>query len=227
VRRIAAPTTLLALLAVLVTAPDAFAELRLPAGANAAPQLPPGVVPAAVPPVSKAGGQRAAAGASMSVARKAYFIQQGPPPLWATVNICDTKLSPNALGVRASVPGNGSGRRVYARFTAQWWSGAKQAWLTVGGRGRTDWVYIGSQRWHANQGGWTFHFSQPPAGAAYVIRGVVELSWRDRARASRRATRKRARWSQVERRVLLTETGKTGVRGGDPVGTSKAMCLIW
>jgi len=59
-----------------------------------------------------------------------------------------------------------------------------------------------------------------------VIRGIVELSWRDKARASRRK-HKRARWSQVERRVLLTETGKSGVRGGDPVGTSKAMCLIW
>ena len=207
-------------------APGAAADLRLPAGANVAPQLPPGVVPAIVPPVSKAGGQGRGAGASMSVAKKAFRIQEGPPPLWATVNICDTNESPNAFGVRASVPGNGSRRRVYARFTAQWWSGPKQAWLTVGGRGKTDWVYIGSQNWHASQGGWTFHFSQPPAGTAYVIRGIVELSWRDKARASRRG-RKRARWSQVDRRVMLTETGKTGVRGGDPVGTSKAMCLIW
>jgi hypothetical protein len=226
VRRFAAPAILLALTAVLVMAPGAAAELRLPAGADAAPQLPPGVVPAAVPPVSKTSGQRRDAGASMSVAKKAFRIQEGPPPLWATVNICDTSKSPNAFGVRASVPGNGSGRRVYARFTAQWWSGVKQAWLTVGGQGQTDWVYIGSQDWHSSQGGWTFHFSQPPAGTTYVIRGIVELSWRDRARASHRK-RKRARWSQVERRVLLTETGKTGVRGGDPDGASKAMCLIW
>jgi hypothetical protein len=226
VRRFAAPTILIALAVVLVMAPGAAAELRLPAGANAAPQLPPGVVPAVVPPVSKTAGQRRGPGASMSVAKKTFRIQEGRPPLWATVNICDTSESPNAFGVRASVPGNGSGRRVYARFTAQWWSGAKQAWLTVGGRGKTEWVYIGSQDWHASQGGWTFHFSQPPVGTAYVIRGIVELSWRDKARASRRK-HKRARWSQVERRVLLTETGKTGVRGGDPVGTSKAMCLIW
>ncbi len=205
-------------------APSAAAGLKLPAGADAPPELPPGVVPAAVPPVSKVNGQRRAAGASMSVAKKAFRIAEGPPPLWATVNICDTQESPNALGVRASVPGNGSRRRVYARFTAQWWSGAKQAWLTVGGRGTTDWVYIGTQGWHASQGGWTFHFSQPPAGTAYVIRGVVDFSWRQQARAGKR---KRAHWSQVDRRILLTETGKTGVRGGDPDGTSKAMCLIW
>jgi hypothetical protein len=223
VRRFAAPTILLASAALLALAPGAAAELRLPPGADAAPELPPGVVPAAVPPVSKAAGQRRAAGASMSVARKAFRIEEGPPPLWATVNICDTKESPNALGVRASVPGNGSRRRVYARFTAQWWSGAKQAWLAVGGRGTTDWVYVGTQGWNASQGGWTFHFSQPPAGTTYVIRGVVELSWRRQAGASR----KRAHWSQVERRILLTETGKTGVKGGDPLGTSKAMCLIW
>jgi hypothetical protein len=226
VRRFAAPTILLVLAALLATAPGAAADLRLPAGADAPPELPPGVVPAAVPPVSKVNGQSRAAGASMSVAKRAYRIVEGPPPLWATVNICDTKASPNALGVRASVPGNGSRRRVYARFTAQWWSGAKQAWLTVGGRGTTDWVYMGTQGWNANQGGWTFHFSQPPAGTAYVIRGVVELSWRREARASR-GKRKRAHWSQVDRRILLTETGKARVKGGDPVGTSKAMCLIW
>jgi hypothetical protein len=31
----------------------------------------------------------------------------------------------------------------------------------------------------------------------------------------------------VRQRTLLTETGMQGVQGGDPVGTSKAMCLIW
>jgi hypothetical protein len=224
VRRFAAPTILLALAASLASASGAAAELRLPAGADAAPELPPGVIPAEVPPVSKTATQRRRAGAAMGVARKAFRIQEGPPPLWATVNICDTKASPNALGIRASVPGNGSGRRVYARFTAQWWSGTRQAWLTVGGRGRTDWVYIGSQGWEASQGGWTFHLTQPPAGTAYVVRGIVELSWREQAQASRR---KRAHRSQVERRVLLTETGKTGVERADPVGASKAMCLIW
>jgi hypothetical protein len=226
VRRFIAPTILLVLAASLAPASGAAAELRLPAGANAAPELPLGVIPAEVPPVSKTATQRRLAGASMGVAKKAFRIQEGPPPLWATVNICDTKASPNALGVRASVPGNGSGRRVYARFTAQWWSGAKQAWLTVGGRGRTGWVYIGSQDWDPSQGGWTFHFSQPPAGTAYVVRGIVELSWPEQAQASRRK-RKRAHWSQVERRVLLTESGKTGVERADPVGASKAMCLIW
>jgi hypothetical protein len=222
VRRFAAPI-LFALAATLAVAPGAHAKLNLPKSADAPPVLPPGVVPADQAPV---GSLTAQPRTLLSAAGKHFDLRSGPPPLWATVNICDTNASPNALGVRASVPGNGSRRRVYARFTAQWWSGAKQAWLTVGGRGKTDWVYIGTQGWNASQGGWTFHFSQPPAGTAYVIRGIVEMSWRQEARASR-GKRKRAHWSQVDRRILLTETGKTGVRGGDPVGTSKAMCLIW
>jgi hypothetical protein len=224
-RRIAAPTALLAL---LVTAPGAAAELPVPAGADAPPRLPTRVVPADVPPIQKqAGGQRRSATASTSSAKKALRTHADAPPVWATINICDTANFPNAVGVRASVPGNGSGRRVFARFSAQWWSPVKQAWITVGGAGKTDWVHVESQTWSANQSGWTLHFSQPPAGTRYVVRGVVELSWRDEVLASGRRKGKRARRAVMQRRVLLTETGKTAVEGADPAGMSKAMCLIW
>jgi hypothetical protein len=159
-------------------------------------------------------------------------LEDGDRPFWSTVNICDTEASPNALGVRTSVPGNGSDERIYARYTAQWWSGAQQEWRTVGGSGVTDWIYIGDAGMSAQQAGWTFRFVQPPAGTTYVMRGVVEFEWRDQVRAARKARKsRRARKSQrvsvVRQRTLLTETGMTGVQGGDPAGTSKAMCLIW
>jgi hypothetical protein len=134
------------------------------------------------------------------------------------------------------VPGNGSGERIYARYTAQWWSGARQEWRTVGGSGVTDWVYVGEADMSERQTGWTFRFVQPPAGSTYVMRGVVEVEWREVTRSARRAGRVRARRgkgrraqraSVVRQRTLLTQTGKTGVQGGDPAGTSKAMCLIW
>jgi hypothetical protein len=124
-------------------------------------------------------------------------IEDGDRPFWATVNICDTATSPNAVGIRTSVPGNGSGERIWARYTAQWWSGAAQEWKTVGGSGVTDWVYV----------------------------GVADRSAR-RAGRSRRA-RGAQRVAVVRQRTLLTETGMQGVQGGDPAGTSKAMCLIW
>ena len=167
-------------------------------------------------------------------------------PFWATVNICDTTKSPNSLGVRASVPGNGSRQRIYARYTAQWWSGVDQEWLTVGGSGVTDWVGLGTAEMTTRQAGWTFRFVEPPAGTTYVMRGVVELEWRraladarrGKARkrqrirrahksSKRRPARKARRVEVVRRRTLVTKTGMKGVEGGDPAGLSKAMCLIW
>jgi hypothetical protein len=77
---------------------------------------------------------------------------------------------------------------------------------------------------------------QPAAGTTYVMRGVVELQWRDPTRATRRlrtrrAHTRRARRAQraavVRERSLLTKTGMKHVQGGDPAGLSKAMCLIW
>jgi hypothetical protein len=164
-------------------------------------------------------------------------IEEARRPFWATVNICDTDGSPNALGIRASVPGNGSDERIFARYTAQWWSGAAQEWKTVGGSGVTDWNYVGPADMSARQSGWTFRFVQPPSGTTYVMRGVVEVQWRDppstlrnarRPGTTRRPKRRRARRASVVRhRTLLSETGMQGVQGGDPAGTSKAMCLIW
>jgi hypothetical protein len=233
VRRLAAPTVLLACVASLLAAGPANAKLRLPAGADAPPVLPPGLVVAEMPPVDSANGQRAG-GPLLSSARAATrraAILEGERPFWATVNICDTAGSPNALGVRTSVPGNGSDERIWARYTAQWWSSAAQEWKTVGGSGVTDWVYIGAADMSSRQAGWTFRFVQPPTGTTYVMRGVVEYVWRDdvparRTRRTRRAHRAQ-RVAVVRQRTLLTETGMQGVQGGDPTGTSKAMCLIW
>jgi hypothetical protein len=165
-------------------------------------------------------------------------------PFWATVNICDTAASPNGLGVRTSVPGNGTNERIFARYTAQWWSSDQQEWLTVGGSGVTDWIYLGNADMSSRQAGWTFRFVQPPAGTTYVMRGVVELQWRHQAQAARKARKgrrahranrrpghRRARKAQgvqvMRERTLLTQTGMKHVQGGQPAGLSKAMCLIW
>jgi len=225
--------------------------MDLPAGADAAPQLPPGVVVAEQPALQADTGQGAGdllAAAARSNSKRSDGDKR-QRPFWATVNVCDTAKSPNALGVRTSVPGNGSGERIFARYTAQWWSAAKQKWLTVAGSGVTDWVALGKADMSSRQAGWTFRFMQPPAGTTYVMRGVVELQWRGRsARKGRRfdmarrpgtlrrshqpkKSKRNARRSQhaavVRERTLLTKTGMKGVQGGDPAGLSKAMCLIW
>jgi hypothetical protein len=248
VPRLAAPTVLIACAAFLVAASPA-AALDLPAGAGAAPRLPQGVVVAEHPALQTDTGQ-ADAGLLAASARsrpKRSGAEKRQHPFWATVNICDTAKSPNALGVRASVPGNGTHQRIFARYTAQWWSAAEQEWLTVAGSGVTGWVPLGTADMLSRQAGWTFRFVQPPAGTTYVMRGVVELQWRGKSarkgrrfdmtrrpgtlRRSHRPKKKKARRSQhaavVRERTLLTKTGLKGVEGGDPAGLSKAMCLIW
>ena len=115
----------------------------------------------------------------------------------------------------------------------------------------TDWVFIGDADMSSRQAGWTFRFVQPPQGTTYVMRGVVELQWREPAQTARKARKARQgapraprppapargrgrrfllderRRRVVRERTLLTETGMKGVQGGDPAGLSKAMCLIW
>jgi hypothetical protein len=251
VLRLAAPTVLIACAATFVAASPA-AALDLPAGADAAPQLPPGVVVAEHPALQVDAGQGAGDLAAAAARSKPKSPNAGTRqrPFWATVNICDTAKSPNALGVRTSVPGNGTHQRIFARYTAQWWSGEEQKWLTVAGSGVTDWAPLGTADMMSRQAGWTFRFVQPPEGTTYVMRGIVELQWRGRSsrkgrrfdmarrpgtlrRSHKPATKKRkkARRAQhaavVRERTLMTKTGMKGVEGGDPAGLSKAMCLIW
>src|SRR3954451_16166973 len=89
--------------------------------------------------------------------------------LWATVNVCDTSKSPNEMGVRARMPGDGTRRRMYMRFTAQFRSAGK--WRMVSGRGRSKWMLAGSARFQNEEIGYTFGFDPPPSGSSYLMRG--------------------------------------------------------
>jgi hypothetical protein len=198
---------------------------------------------AEVPDISVSQAQPVTTGPSYGIARAS-----STPELWATVNICDTPDAPDSMGIRASMPGNGSAQRMYMRFSAQYWSRSRQDWAPVAGTGVSPWVFAGSAEYDRRQAGWTFKFAAPPAGVTFTMRSLVEFEWRrsaervakrgvrrvKRLRRHRKRTRgfdlRRARASQtkVVRAVTrTTETGITGVHGGDPAGTSKAMCLIY
>jgi hypothetical protein len=309
--------TLLACAALVGLAPAAnAASPPLPAGADAPPVLPPGVVAADAPVHAATPQAPSSAGRLIPLGSVASASATDPKPAWATVNICDTEKSPNGLGVRASMPGNGRDELMFMRFTSQYWSPSREEWVTVPGGGTSRWVYAGLARYAARQTGWTFFFDQPPAGTTFVMRAVVEQQWRAQTsaaghrharkqstkrsakklaakkRAAKRTARKQAarkhaarkhaarkraakrraakrraahkhavaghvhkkhgrkRHGQrkrahkrhlqpshasgrrghlavVKSRSILTKTGYEGVDGGDPVGTSKAMCLIW
>jgi hypothetical protein len=198
-RRSALP--LLALLILLASA--------IPAHAAVIDEPP---APTGAPQAASPAGPLLAPGAQASVARN----------LWATVNTCDTFQSPDAMGIRASMPGNGTSQRMYMRFSAQWYSGGAGKWLDVAG-GRSPWVYAGSARFKARQAGWSFDFQTPAYGHAYILRGTVQYQWRSVRRVKRA---RRSRFNVARERTMLTSTGVPGVRGGDPKGTSKAMCAV-
>jgi len=132
--------------------------------------------------------------------------------LWATVNVCDTAKSPNEMGVRARMPGDGSRRRMYMRFTAQFRTAG--GWKVVPGRGRSKWLLAGSARYAYKEFGYTFGFDPPPAGTGYVMRGLVQFEWRKTAHG------------RVERRSQrYTERGHPTAES-QPKGFSAAMCRI-
>ena len=143
---------------------------------------------------------------------------QGP---WVTVNVCDTPGSPNAMGVRASIPGNATNQRMYVRFTAQYYSRAKKRWLTVRGNGRSRWIEAGSARFRSRQAGYTFRFRQPAAGTVFLVRAYADFEWRKRKRRG-----SSVRWVAVSRKRRVTRSGVFGVDESDPPGTSRGSCYI-
>jgi hypothetical protein len=132
--------------------------------------------------------------------------------LWATVNVCDTAKSPNQMGVRARMPGDGTRRRMYMRFTAQFRSGGK--WKVVSGHGRSKWMLAGSARYQNEEIGYTFGFDPPAAGTGYLLRGLVQFEWRKTAHG------------RVERRASRYTTAGHPTSESQPKGFSAARCRI-
>src|SRR5256714_9985050 len=98
---------------------------------------------------------------------------RGLGDLWATVNVCDTPKSPNEMGVRARMPGDGTRRRMYMRFTAQFRSGGQ--WRGVSGRGRSRGAPSGSGGGRKDRAGDTFWLSSRPSRAGAAVRRAVSI----------------------------------------------------
>jgi hypothetical protein len=146
-----------------------------------------------------------------------------PPPkdLWATVNICDTVVHPNQMGVRASMPGDGRRERMFMRFHAQYYNPSNKRWSNVKGSGSSGWLFAGPARFRARQAGYTFSFAPPKDGSAFVLRGVVDFQWRVR----RRTHTGHRRWVVV-RELHANTKGQHPSMGADPAGYSSGTCEI-
>ena len=134
------------------------------------------------------------------------------PHLWATINHCD--VAGSSVGIRASMPGNGTSQRMYMRFSAQYRNSAGR-YVETGSS--TRWIKVGTARTRSVQSGYDFVFAPPPAGSAFNFRGTVDYRW---------TAKKGKRWRLVRTAKRVTRSGIRGVEGGVPAGASAAGCTI-
>lgn len=130
------------------------------------------------------------------------------PDLWATVNACN--VTDSAVGIRASMPGNGTSQRMYMRFSAQYRNAAGR-YVETGSSSR--WIHVGSARRTSVQSGYDFAFAAPARGSAFTFRGTVDFRW---------TAKKGKRWRVVRTSKRTTRSGVKGVEGG----ASAATCSI-
>ena len=100
------------------------------------------------------------------------------PNLWATVNVCDPPSKPGAVGIRVSIPREKGAPQQWARIRLQWWDGKVRTWRRVRSGGDAGWARIGIGR-RLVEGGTTFTFPPPQPNTRLVLRGVVDVEWRD------------------------------------------------
>jgi len=142
--------------------------------------------------------------------------------LWATVNRCDTPVSPNTVGVRASMPGTKYRSRLYMRFRIQFWSATRQSFVDTDSSSR--WLRVGDGRAAATQSGFNFRFDDPPAGEQFVLRGVVQYRYTALRRG--KGGKGKRRWRIVKQYERLTRSGQRNVQSADPAGASFVMCIV-
>jgi hypothetical protein len=129
---------------------------------------------------------------------------------WATVNVCDTEQHPDALGIRARMPGNGKRQKMWMQFLAEYLQGGE--WKRVQSGGKSPWRYVGSALFKYEESGWTFDFDTLLPGEGYTMRGVVRFAWR--------------KHGKVLRHTHVLTTGKHSTKTGDPQGYTAATCFM-
>jgi hypothetical protein len=135
-------------------------------------------------------------------------------PLWATVNVCDTAKNPDAIGIRASMPGVPRRKaRMYMRFRVQWRDPADDLWHNIlGDGGDSGYVKIGRGK-ATRQAGQIFRYESPGEGRSLRLRGVVDFRWRVGRKVVRHSRR-------------VTEKGHRSTAGADPKRYSAAVCVL-
>ncbi len=158
-------------------------------------------------PIIALAGLAAAATPAAADARRA-------PAVWATVNVCDTQMHPNQMGIRGTMPGLARSSRMYMRFRVQF-QNDEGVWRTLKSSELSDsrWQRIATGRRGIHDAGWSFEFKPPASGGAHVLRGVVSFEWRRGRRI-------------VQQARAFSEAGHPGTAGAEPAEFSAATCEI-
>ena len=85
------------------------------------------------------------------------------------------------MGMRARMPGNGTRQRMWMRFRMQFFSQADSRWKYVSRAARRRGSRPGSARFAFKETGYEFTFDPPARGSTFMLRGVVDFEWRQRA----------------------------------------------
>jgi hypothetical protein len=129
--------------------------------------------------------------------------------LWATVDVCSPADQRNTVGVRGSMPGDGSAHdKMYMSFRLQYMAVDKR-WTDVASAS-SGWELVGDGS-SPRQGGGSFGLKTVMRSTTF--RGVVDYQWRH------------------GKTVLLATTDATSVghkslAGADPANFSAASCVI-
>jgi hypothetical protein len=132
---------------------------------------------------------------------------------WATVNVCDTTKHPNAIGIRAAMPGDRhTGVRLQMRFRVQWLDPADKKWHNLLQGGDSGFFTLGSGK-AGRETGQIFRYEAPAAGKSQQLRGAVQFRWTRKGKVLRHAQR-------------VTRAGHVSSAGSDPKGFSAASCTL-
>ena len=132
--------------------------------------------------------------------------------LWATIDVCNPADQPDTVGIRGSMPGDGSSRdALYMRFVAQYRNGSR--WTDLGKGASTGYGSVGGGGSHSRQGGTSFVIAPVAGHPAFMLRGIVEFQWRRGGTVIASAAR-------------ATSAGRRSLAGADPTGFSAAGCSI-
>jgi hypothetical protein len=154
-----------------------------------------------------------AATTSQPSTSKAHALLQSRE-LWATVDVCNPKDQPNTIGIRGSMPGDGSSKDLmYMRFRVQYLDASTNTWLDLSHGADSGFVRVGSAE-AARQAGRSFQFAPPASGKVpFTLRGSVIVQWRKGTTVLESATKP-------------TTSGHTSLAGADPRGFSAATCKL-